>query len=64
MIHYTIDAQLDLIGYTDSDWVGYGSDRKSTSGFVFMLRSGPICWSNKKQVALALSSAEAEYKGL
>ena len=28
-----------------------------------MLGSGPICWSSKKQVALALSLAEAEYRG-
>ena len=42
-IHYSVDAQLDLIGYTDSDWAGDGNDKESTSGFVFMLRSGPIC---------------------
>ena len=28
-----------------------------------MIRSGPICWSNKKHAALALSSAEVEYRG-
>ena len=49
------------MGFTD--WAGDGNDRKSTSGFVFMIISGPICWSNKKQAALALSSAEAEYRG-
>ena len=54
-IHYTIGAQLDLIGSTDSDWTRDGNDRKSTSRFVFMIASGPICWSNKKHVALALS---------
>ena len=63
-IHYTTDAQLDLIGFTDSDWAGDGNDRKSTSRFVFMLGSRPICWSSKKQAALALSSVEAEYGGL
>ena len=63
-IHYTVDAQLDLIGFTDSDWDGDGNDIKSTLGFVFMLGSGPICWSNKKQSTLALSSAKAEYRGV
>ena len=28
-----------------------------------MIRSGPNCWSSKKQATLALSSAEAEYRG-
>ena len=43
MIHYIVDAQLDLIGFTDSEWDRDGNDRKSTPGFVFMLGSGPIC---------------------
>ena len=62
-IHYDAGTQLDLKGFTDSDWEGDGNDRKSTSGFVFMIGSGPICWSSKKQAVLALSSAEAEYRG-
>ena len=28
-----------------------------------MLGSGPVCWSNKKKATLALSYAEAEYRG-
>ena len=63
-IHYAVGAKLDLIGFIDSDWAVYGNDRKSTSGFVFMIRSGPICWSSKKQATLALSSAEVEYRGI
>ena len=62
-IHYAARAQLDLTGFTDSYWEGDGNDRKSTSGFVFMIGSGPICWSSKKKATLALSSAEAEYRG-
>ena len=62
-ILYAAGAQLDVIDFTYSDWVGDGNDRKSTLGFVFMIGSGPICWSNKKQEALALSSAEAVYQG-
>ena len=62
-IHYVAGEQLDLTGFTDSDWAGDGNDRKSTSGFVFMIGSRPICWSNKKQATLALSLAEAEYRG-
>ena len=62
-IHYVAGEQLDLTGFTDSDWAGDGNDRKSTSGYVFMIGSGPICWSSKNQAALSLSSAKAEYQG-
>ena len=62
-IPYSANAQLDLIGFIDSDWVGDSTNMKYTSIFVFMLGSGPICWSSKKQVALSLSLAEAEYRG-
>ena len=62
-IHYAADSELELVGYTDSIWVGDSIDRNSTSGYVFMFGGGPIFWSSKKQAAIALSSAEAEYRG-
>eukprot|EP00253_Pinus_taeda_P023432 PITA_23432 len=52
-----------LVGFTDSDWAGDPDDRKSTAGYVFTLDSGPITWACKKQAAISLSSAEAEYRG-
>eukprot|EP00253_Pinus_taeda_P031085 PITA_31085 len=52
-----------LVGFTDSDWAGDPDDRKSTAGYVFTLGSGPITWACKKQGAISLSSAEAEYCG-
>ncbi|CAL1407137.1 unnamed protein product [Linum trigynum] len=58
---YKKEAESKLTGYTDSDWAGSLDDRKSTSGYIFCLGSKPISWSSKKQKAVALSSAEAEY---
>eukprot|EP00253_Pinus_taeda_P005946 PITA_05946 len=52
-----------LVGFTDSDWAGDPDDRKSTAVYVFTLGSGPITWACKKQAAISLSSAEAEYRG-
>eukprot|EP00253_Pinus_taeda_P035057 PITA_35057 len=52
-----------LDGFTDSDWAGDPNDRKSTASYVFTLGSGPITWACKKQGAIFLSSAEAEYHG-
>eukprot|EP00253_Pinus_taeda_P015741 PITA_15741 len=63
-IHYAAGSALNLLGFTDSNWAGDNIDRKSTFGYSLSLGSGPICWSSKKQVAIALSSAEAEYRGV
>ncbi|KAF2285863.1 hypothetical protein GH714_008480 [Hevea brasiliensis] len=40
---------------------GDPDDRKSTSGFVFMLGSGAVSWSSKKQQIVTLSTTEAEF---
>lgn len=49
-----------LSGYVDSSWGG-DEERRSTSGFVFVLADGPIVWGSKKQRSVAISSCEAEY---
>ena len=61
---YESGTELQLYGYTDADWAGSVCDRRSTSGFMFSLRSAAITWSSKKQPTVALSSStEAEYRG-
>jgi hypothetical protein len=52
---------LRLVGYSDADWGGNIDERKSTSGYVFLLNNGAITWSSKKQSCIALSTMEAEY---
>ena len=52
---------MKLAGYTDFDWAGSVSDRKSTSGCCFGLGSTVVSWLSRKQKSVALSSAEAEY---
>ena len=52
-----------LVGYTDVDWAGDSTDRRSTSGFLFSLGSAVIAWSSKKQQTIALLSTEAKYRG-
>eukprot|EP00253_Pinus_taeda_P018758 PITA_18758 len=62
-IHYNAEASPLLVGFIDSNWAGDPNDRKSTAGYVFTLGSRPITWACKKQGAISLSSAEAEYRG-
>ena len=50
-------------GYSDSNWGG-SQDRRSTSGYVFLMNTGAISWASKKQSVVALSSTEAEYMAL
>jgi hypothetical protein len=51
-----------MVGFTDSYWASDPDDRKSTASYVFSLGSGPVTWACKKQLAIALSSAEVEYR--
>lgn len=50
-----------LFGFTDSDYAGDQDDRKSTSGYVFMLGTAAVSWSSKKQPVVTLSTTEAEF---
>ncbi|XP_039303475.1 secreted RxLR effector protein 161-like [Solenopsis invicta] len=62
-ITYTKDKR-HLKTYTDSDWAGDIDDRRSCSGNVLMLSTGPISWKSRKQASMALSTMEAEYAAL
>ncbi|KAL5560316.1 hypothetical protein UlMin_036527 [Ulmus minor] len=60
-IFYRNGGESSLIGFSDSDYAGDIEDRKSTSGFVFMISSGAVSWSSKKQQIVTLSTTEAEF---
>ena len=55
-----IDA-VNFHGFMDADLAGSPTNRKSTSGGIFSIRSTTISWYNRKHRSVALSSAEAEY---
>ena len=57
-------GDMSVQGYSDSDWAGDREDRKSTSGYIFVLNNGPISWCSKRQKTVTLSSTEAEYMAL
>ena len=51
-------------GFVDADWGGCLVDRKSFSGFLFLLGGCPISWDSRKQRTVALSTTETEYMAL
>ena len=52
------------VEYTDVDWAGYINDRRSTSGYCTFGRSNLVTWRSKKQLVVARSSTEAEFKSI
>src|SRR5438045_5819713 len=55
---------LDIIGYSDSDFASDEDDRKSYTGYIFLINGGAISWSTHKQSTVAFSTMEAEYMAL
>jgi hypothetical protein len=58
---YSKGNDCSLVGFSDSDFAGCKSDRKSTSGTCHLFSNSLVSWHSKKQVSVALSTAEAEY---
>nr|XP_023878275.1 uncharacterized protein LOC111990721 [Quercus suber] len=55
---------LTFTAFSDADWAGDPTDRKSTTGMLIFLVSSPISLSFKKQSIVSRSSTEAEYCAL
>ncbi|KAB2617029.1 hypothetical protein D8674_012898 [Pyrus ussuriensis x Pyrus communis] len=49
-------------GYTDADWAGNITDRRSISGYFTFVARNLVTWRSKKQNVVARSTAEAEYR--
>ena len=50
-----------VVAYVDVDYAGEVDDRRSTTGYLFTLSGGPICWKSTLQSIVAMSTTEAEY---
>ena len=58
---YSKSSTFDLVTYSDADFAGCKSDRKSTSGTCHFLGHSLVSWFSKKQNSVSLSTTEAEY---
>ena len=61
MLTFRRSDQLEVIGYSDSDFAGCVDSRKSTFGYLFLLGEGAISWKSAKQSVIASSTMEAEF---
>ncbi|KAL6351159.1 hypothetical protein AAG906_031745 [Vitis piasezkii] len=61
MLTYRRLDQLELIGYSDSDFAGCQDSRRSTSGYIYLLAGGAISWRSAKQTLVTSSTMEAEF---
>ncbi|GJX63889.1 ribonuclease H-like domain-containing protein [Tanacetum coccineum] len=57
-------STTDLVAYSDADWAGCPTIRRSTSGYCVFLDNNLLSWSSKRHPTLSRSSAEAEYRGV
>ena len=50
-----------MVGFSDSDYAGCVDDKKSTSGYIFMMVKGVVSWKSVKQAFTTSSTMEAMY---
>ena len=63
-LYYRKTGEEDLVGYSDADWAGNLDNRRSTTGYAFLLHGACISWRSTRQRTVALSTTEAEYMAL
>ena len=63
-IYFDKNDHLDLLAFTDADWVAYCDGRKSTSAYFTLVGGHLVTWRSKKQKVVALSSAKAKFRGI
>ena len=61
-LFYSAQSPLVLRVFSDADWAEDPTNRRSTTGYCFLLGSSLISWRSKTFVAR--SSTEAEYRAL
>ena len=61
MLIYKHVQDLQLVGYSDSDFAGCQDEKKSTTGYIFKLAGGAVSWKSEKQKLIASSTMQAEF---
>ena len=61
MLTYRRTDTLEVVGFSDSDYVGCVNDENSTSSYIFMMAEGVVLWKSVKQTLITSSTMEAKY---
>jgi hypothetical protein len=60
-LKYVVESEINLLGYSDSDWADSVANQKSTLGCCFTLGSDMISWIIKKKPCVEIGTTEAKY---
>ncbi|CAN0920957.1 Retrovirus-related Pol polyprotein from transposon RE2 [Linum grandiflorum] len=63
-LHYTPTKADRLVAFSDAGWVSDSDDSRSQYGYAIYHGSNLISWTSRKQLVVARSSTEAEYRSL
>ena len=63
-LRFSSHSSLTLQAYSNADWASHPTDRRSTTGYCFLLNDYLISWRRKKQTVVARSITETEYRAL
>ena len=61
MLTYWRTNTLEVVGFSGSNYARYMDDKKSTSGYIFMMAEGVVSWKSVKQTLTTSSTMEVEY---
>ncbi|MCI27252.1 hypothetical protein A2U01_0048450, partial [Trifolium medium] len=61
VLTYRKSDNLEIIGYSDSDFAGCPNSRRSTSAYIFLLAGRAVSWKSAKQTLVAPSTMAAEF---
>ena len=61
VLTYRRSENLEIIGYSNSDFAGCQDSKRSTSSYVYVLAGGAISWKSVKQTLIASSTLAVEF---